>query len=82
MSPDHLQNVLPWFKQTELQVKLMHLQRSSEYSNIDSKDKLSESGKAQRVAYDGNKNQIKFADQKHDRPSFPKQILLEDILYK
>lgn len=55
MSPDHLQNVLPWLKQTELQVKLMHLQRSSEYPNTDSKDKLSERGKAQKDAYGGSK---------------------------
>lgn len=82
MSPDHLQNVLLWLKQTELQVKLMHLQRNSECSNTDSKDKLSEGGKAQRDAYDGNKNRTKFADPKHDFPSFPSQILIEDIIYK
>lgn len=50
MSPDHLENVLPWLKQTELQVKLMHLQRNSEYLNTDSRAKLSERGKAQRDA--------------------------------
>lgn len=82
MSPDHLQNVLPWLKQTELQVKLMHLQRSSEYPNTDSKDKLSERGKAQKDAYGGSKNHRKFAIPKLDPLSFPNQILLEDTIYK
>lgn len=82
MSPDHLQNVLLWLEQTELQIKLMHLQRNSEYSNTGSKDKLSERGKAQRDAYDGNKNHIKFATPKHDPPSFPNQVLLEDTIKK
>lgn len=36
----------------------MHLQKTSEYSNTDSKHKLSERGKAQRDAYDGNKKII------------------------
>lgn len=82
MSPDHLQNVLLWLKQTELQIKLMHLQRNSAYSNTDSKVKLSERRKAQRDTYDGNKNHIKSANPKYVPPSFPNQILLEDIVYK